>query len=132
MPNKLAAQCITHDCIKSLSRFETMKIRHLTRLLLFWSTLYLQTPETNSKASPEFLEKKRSTLQIKPKITVSVILGNATELQCRNENRSSEGKHYIHILPLSLLLRMSFRLLKKCLKYYKLYKLYKLYTYIYK
>ncbi|KAF4091773.1 hypothetical protein AMELA_G00040170 [Ameiurus melas] len=63
-----------------------MKIKHLMRLLLFWSTLYLQTPETNSKASPEFLEEKRSTLQIKPKITVTVILGNATELQCRNDN----------------------------------------------
>ncbi|KAB5575071.1 hypothetical protein PHYPO_G00216610 [Pangasianodon hypophthalmus] len=78
-----------------------MKLRQLMRLLLFWSTLYLQTPdgsavtvthdlsETNSKMSLEILEEKRSPLQIKPKITVNVILGNATELQCRNE--TSEG-----------------------------------------
>ncbi|MCI4379393.1 hypothetical protein PGIGA_G00227780 [Pangasianodon gigas] len=78
-----------------------MKLRQLMRLLLFWSTLYLQTrdgsavtvthdlSETNSKMSLEFLEEKRSPLQIKPKITVNVILGNATELQCRNE--TSEG-----------------------------------------
>ncbi|KAG7333066.1 hypothetical protein KOW79_003201 [Hemibagrus wyckioides] len=35
------------------------------------------------------MEEKWSTFQIEPKITVSVILGNATELQCRNE--TSEG-----------------------------------------
>lgn len=84
------------------------------RLLLFWSMIHLQTPvtvthgvsETNSKVNPEFLEEKWRKIQTKPKITVNVILGNATELQCRNE--SSEGKHYIHILCLSLLLRMSY------------------------
>lgn len=77
------------------------------RLLLLWSTPYLQTPDgsvvtvthdlskTNSKMSAEFLEGKWSTLKIKPKITVSVILGSATELPCRN--KTSEGKHYIHI-----------------------------------
>lgn len=81
------------------------------RLLLFWRTLYLQThdgsavamthdlSETNSKIGLEFLEEKWSTIQIKPKITVSVIVGNATELQCRNE--TSKGKHSIHIFCLS-------------------------------
>ncbi|KAF5902427.1 uncharacterized protein DAT39_007857, partial [Clarias magur] len=76
-----------------------MTLRHLMRLLLFWSTLSLQTPDgsavemthgvrkTNSKMSSEFPEEKPSTLQIEPKITISVILGNATELQCGNETR---------------------------------------------
>ncbi|KAF7699254.1 uncharacterized protein LOC124395993 [Silurus meridionalis] len=75
-----------------------MNLRHLMRLLLFWSTLYLQTPDgsavimaqdlsrTNFKMSRGVLKEKLSTLQIKPKITVSVILGNSTELQCRNES----------------------------------------------
>ncbi|XP_026999464.2 uncharacterized protein LOC113641049 [Tachysurus fulvidraco] len=75
-----------------------MNLRKLTRLLLLWITLHLQTPDgsvitvnqdlsdTNSKIN---LEEKWSTFQIKPKFTVRVVLGNTTELQCRNE--SSEG-----------------------------------------
>lgn len=71
------------------------------RLLLVWSMLYLQTPDGSAatvihgvneiKRSPAFLEEKWSTMQTKPKITVNIILGNATELQCRNE--ATEGKH---------------------------------------
>lgn len=60
------------------------------KLLLFWSTLYLQTPD-DTVSQDLSLEEKWSTFQIEPKITVSVILGNATELQCRNE--TSEGKY---------------------------------------
>lgn len=86
-----------------------MNLRKLTRLLLLWITLYLQTPDgsvitvnhdlndTNSKIN---LEEKWSTFRIKPKFTVSVVLGNTTELQCRNE--SSEGKHYIYMFCISL------------------------------
>lgn len=93
-----------------LSRFKTMTLRQLIRLLLFWSTLYLQTPdgsavkmthvvrETNSGMSPEFPEDKPNTLQIEPKIPVNIILGNATELQCGNETR--EGKHS-QVLPVA-------------------------------
>lgn len=92
-------------------------------LLLIWSTLYLQTPgrsaaavshgvsEINSKTSAEFLEEKRSALRIEPEITVSVILGNASELRCRNESR--EGKPYSHIFCLSILIRMT-NITKKC------------------
>lgn len=92
-------------------RFITMKMRQLRRLLLFWCTLYLQTPDgsavtvnwdvsdTSSKVCREIQMKKWNTLEIKPEITVSVVSGNAAELQCRNE--TGEGKPYIYIFCLS-------------------------------
>lgn len=79
-----------------------MTLWQLMRLLQLWIVLYLQTLAgsavtvthgvSETKVSLRFPEEKQSIMQMKPKITVNIILGNTTELQCRNE--TTEGKHY--------------------------------------
>ncbi|TTI30677.1 hypothetical protein Baya_15378 [Bagarius yarrelli] len=69
-----------------------MNLRQQVRLLLFWASLYLHSPDdgaavTASDTNSQIRLEKIS--QVKPKIPVSVSVGNAIVLQCGNE--TSQG-----------------------------------------
>ncbi|XP_076853430.1 uncharacterized protein LOC143508652 [Brachyhypopomus gauderio] len=68
------------------------------RLLLLYSVqtpgrfvvaLHSNTSEKMSNVSVEFRKDEGNTLQVKPKITVDILMGKGVELQCRNN--TSEG-----------------------------------------